>query len=100
MQVLYKKPAFPPEVIEVENELKPLQKLVNGYLETITVNSHMVMVLNEEGRLRNMVPNFYYKNELIVGPVFFCGVTGDGFRDITGYEIRQAEQLIRKGYKT
>ena len=39
MKILYKLPGEAPEVREVENDLKPLQELVGGYIETIRVGS-------------------------------------------------------------
>ena len=95
MRVLMKLPGLNPETVDIPNELKDLQKAVHGYIETVTLTRHTAMIVNEEGRIRNMVPNFYLNGELIVGPALFVGVKGDNFRDITDDEIIQAKRKMK-----
>ena len=95
MRALLKQPGLKAEIIDIPNELEALQREVNGYIETITLTRHLAMICNEEGRIRNMLPNFYLHGELIVGPVLFVGVKGDGFRDITDDEIAQAKRKMK-----
>lgn len=95
MRVLLKQPGLPAEVIDVPNELHALQDLVNGHIETIKVTRRSYCIVNEEGLLRHMLPNFWLYGELIVGPAVFVGVKGDGFRDITDDEIAQCRRKIK-----
>lgn len=43
-------------VIEV-SELEEMQQAVGGYIESITVPGPVCVVVNEEGRLKNLPPN-------------------------------------------
>jgi len=81
----------------VSDSLKNLQNTVGGYIETVTLDNGLVLICNEEGRLRNMPYNFtlrflHYFNptdavevrpyQMIFGTVIACGVDGDEFADI------------------
>lgn len=39
MKAIRKKPGCAPEIIEVENTLKALQREVSGYIETVTIQA-------------------------------------------------------------
>lgn len=72
--------------IEIENTLEALQAAVNGYIETIgIVPGEAVMIVNEEGRLRDMTPNpiaSAFAGIDIVGPALIVGVDEDDFTDV------------------
>ena len=99
MRALSKRPGHNPEVIDIPNELESFQWEVDGYIETVTVTNHTAMICNEEGKLRNMSPNFWLNGEMIVGPVLFVGVKGDGFRDITDDEIAQCKRKMKFNWR-
>ena len=81
----------------VSDSLENLQKTVGGYIETVTLDNGVVLICNEEGRLRNMPYNFTLRflhdfnptdavevrpYQMIFGTVIACGVDGDVFADI------------------
>ena len=79
----------------VSDSLENLQKTVGGYIETVSIDDHkLVLIVNEEGKLRNMPYNFsalcsahaynaYVEwREVLYGTVIACGVEGDVFADI------------------
>lgn len=66
----------------ISNSLENLQRFVNGYIEAVPVSENIVMICNEEGKLRGMDPNFKWLGDVIVGPVIFCGVSGEEFADM------------------
>ncbi len=66
----------------ISNDLKNLQRFVDGYIEAVPVSANIVMICNEEGKLRGMEPNFGWLGDVIVGPVIFCGVDGEEFADM------------------
>lgn len=72
MKILYKKPGLPPEVREIENELKVYQELVEGYIEVVRFGDYCLIV-NEEGWLKNLQHNFYMEaiDQMIYGPAVF-----------------------------
>ena len=82
MKAVYKEPMKQPEIIDVGNSLTALQHKVQGYIETVVMTHGMVMLCNEEGKLRGMPINFTYKGDPIAGPVLFVGTDGDQFCDL------------------
>ena len=80
----------------VSDSLENLQKTVGGYIETVTLDNGVVLICNEEGKLRDMPYNFsalcsahaydaYVEwREQLFGTVIVCGTnpTKDTFADI------------------
>jgi len=84
----------------VSDSLENLQKTVGGYIETVTVGGYietvtlpernLVLICNEEGRVRDMPYNFTLRrihgiipiHNPIFGTVIACGADGDEFTDI------------------
>ena len=85
---IYKGPGELPLAYLLPNELSALQSAVGGYIEAITLMDGVVMLVNEEGKLRNMEPNFRYKDDVIVGPVLFLGTDGEDFSSIEADKAR------------
>lgn len=82
MKAIYKLPGKDPEVIEAGNDLATLQKLVGGYIETVTIASDTCIICNEEGRLLELQNNIIAFGRTIVGPILIVGVDGDQFCDV------------------
>lgn len=82
IKVIIKEPAKKPRCVWISNTLENLQKTVGGYIETVTVASDMVIICNEEGRLRNLPYNCDVCGVSFVGTIIFCGVSEDEFCDI------------------
>ncbi len=66
---------------KIDNSLEGLQKLVGGYIETVTVED-CVVICNEEGRLLGMKPNCRFRNVDFVGPVIAVGIAGENFASL------------------
>ena len=74
----------------VSDSLENLQKTVGGYIETVTLDNGLVLICNEEGRVRDMPYNFTLRRirgvvtvqNAIFGTVIACGADGDEFADI------------------
>lgn len=82
MKAIRKKPGCAPEIIEVENTLKALQREVNGYIETVTIASDAVIICNEEGRILGLPDNCRVCGVDFVGTVLIVGTKGDEFCDV------------------
>ena len=89
MRAVYKEPGKPARILEVENELEPLQRLVQGYIEVsaqqlITPGETLdyLMIMNEEGKLRNMEPNILGPWDTYVGPIVCVCADGPEFAEI------------------
>ena len=74
----------------VSDSLENLQKTVGGYIETVSLDNGLVLICNEEGRVRDMPYNFTLRRmrgvvtiqNAIFGTVIACGADGDEFADI------------------
>jgi len=91
MKVIIKRPCDQfGEEATIPNTLKALQEAVGGYIETVTLDNGVVLICNEEGKLRDMPYNFTHRQMFgaiplqypIFGTVIACGVDGDEFADI------------------
>jgi len=66
----------------ISNSLKNLQNTVGGYIETVTIATDLVIICNEEGRIRGLPFNCSICGHQFYGDLIFCGVDGDEFSDI------------------
>ena len=74
----------------ISDSLENLQKTVGGYIETVTLDNGVVLICNEEARLRDMPYNFTLRRmrgvvtvqNAIFGTVIACGADEDEFADI------------------
>ena len=82
MKVIVKEPGKAGEVREIENTLEMLQKIVGGYIETVTLCSDLVIICNEEGRILNLPYNCNICGVEFVGTIIFAGVYGEDFGDV------------------
>jgi hypothetical protein len=92
MKVIIKRPCDQfGEETTIPNTLRALQEAVGGYIETVTLPEHnLVLICNEEGRVRDMPYNFTLRRirgvvtvqNAIFGTVIACGAEGDQLADI------------------
>ena len=82
MKAIRKKPGCAPEIIEVGNTLKALQREASGYIETVTIASDAVIICNEEGRILGLPDNCRVCGVDFVGTVLIVGTKGDEFCDV------------------
>lgn len=79
-------------LVEIENELEVFKNIVGGYIET-TGYKNLVIICNEEGKLRGLEPNIVLGREMLVGPIIVCGASGDEFSDIP-IDMKKWEQIV------
>ena len=95
MKVIVKRPNEKLEAIEVGNELEKLQQLVGGYIETIPYKDNIIILLDEEGRLKDSEDNIVVsKYGMLVGNIVFVGTKGEDFISLTEYQI---QEILRSG---
>ena len=71
------------EVQESETSEVNLSNItVGGYIETVTLCSDLVVICNEEGRLKRLPHCCEICGVDFVGPVILCGVKKDRFTDL------------------
>lgn len=83
MRALYKAPTDTGfREIVVPNKLETLQKLVGGYIETVTMTMDSCLIVNEEGRILGLPHNCNYLGIDVCGPMLIVGTKGDEFADV------------------
>lgn len=67
----------------ISGTLENLQNTVGGYIEAIPLTDELVVICNEEGKLRGFEPNMLLPwGDMLVGTIIILGVDGDEFADI------------------
>ena len=82
IRVLVKHPEQEPAEVNVACNLKSLQEIVGGYIETVTFAEDFVVICNEEGRMLGLPNNCDMCGVNFVGTIILCGIDGDDFGDI------------------
>lgn len=82
IKVLIKEPAGKLKFAEIENTLEALQKTVGGDIETVTVASNLVIICDEDGRIKNKPYNCSCFGVDLCGTIVFVGVDGENFADV------------------
>lgn len=82
IRVIVKEPGKPATDELIRNELEEFQRIVGGYIETITLGSDWTIICNEEGRLRNLPYNCEILGIDFVGTIIIAGIRGDEFADV------------------
>lgn len=83
MRVIVKDPERESEYREIDNTLEAMQEIVGGYIECISVDRDIVIVCNEEGKMRGLPINMPWCGDLLVGTIIVCGTDDDGeFTDV------------------
>lgn len=91
------------EVIEIKNELEPMQEFVGGYIEVVPMLNGLVVVCDEEGSLKkyphcvdiDITINGQTACFAFVGNIFICGTDGEEFRGLSDDEIESMRQLVK-----
>lgn len=98
MRVIYKEPGKDAEVRNIDNTLKALQNLVNGYIEHLgLIPGRLGLFVNEEGKLNDMRRNFFLAshNDTIFGPAIFFGEDGEELTDISDEDAMLVMEYLR-----
>ena len=84
MRAMKIEPGKPIEIIDVKNKLRALQLQVGGYIETVALSEDSVMIVDEEGMLKQYQHNdlaSYISGVHIYGTALIVGVDGEEFTD-------------------
>lgn len=95
MRVILKEPGKSAEARDIENNLETLQSLVGGWIEHVPFIDGVGLIINEEGKLRGMQPNFEYGWDAVVGPAIFVGEADEDFTDIAESGEKKVLEFLR-----
>ena len=93
--VVIKEPGQEPRVEPLfENTLEAFKKAVDGWIECVTIADDVVIICNEEGRLRGLPFNVNVCGIGFVGTVVAVGVKGDEFASLKGSHVPSVMRLL------
>lgn len=90
LNVVFKSPNEAPSIKEVVDDLSTWQGLVGGYIEVVPYgdeNLNILVICNEEGKLKGLQPNIYYYSDILVGNIVFVSSNAEG--DFIGLNKQQ-----------
>lgn len=94
---IVKEPGQAPRVDPLfTNTLQAFQEAVDGYIETVTIATDLVLIVNEEGRLRGLPFNCELCGLELFGPIVAVGVKGDEFASLKASWIPAVLSLLGK----
>lgn len=97
MKVFLKEPGKKPVWTDVENVLESLQEAVDGYIETVTLMNHIVLICDESGKLCGKEPNIRtHWGETVCGTVIVCGAEEDRFTDLRAEYKEPVRKLLER----
>ena len=82
ISALIKRPGEIPRHVNLSNSLEALQKSVDGYIETVTIARDLVVLCDEEGRLKDKPYNCTICGCDFVGDIVIAGRDGEEFADL------------------
>jgi len=89
IRVIVKEPGGEFTVRMIPNTLEYHQKLVGGYIETVSIGQGILLVCNEEGIMQDLPKNIRVGHAIIRGTIFFCKVRGAKFASLSDSEITE-----------
>lgn len=95
IRVLYVQPGKYPEERIVENDLKSMQKLVGGDIESVAPwRANVRVVCNQKGKLNGMPLNRLLEDyDILAGSFFVCGLRDGDFTSLTDEQFKRYEKL-------
>ena len=78
-----------------DNTLEAFQEAVGGYIEAVTICTDLVLICNEEGRIKGLPYNTTICGCQFYGPVLAVGVKGEDFASLKAHNVRTVLDLLR-----
>lgn len=98
IKVLVLRPGHAPKLTEIEDELHSYQTIVDGYVEAVQIGKELTALVNEDGKLLGMRPNFSIGYTTIVGPAIIVRDRGDvTYESLTPTLITEALEIYEEG---
>lgn len=97
IKVVAQNPGEISRIVTIPNTLYALQELVGGYIEVHHIGNGLLLVMDEDGRLKGLPENVRcVQYGTIVGPVFITADKDEDFRSLTPEEIQTARAWLMK----
>lgn len=98
IKVIILKPGRTPKITEIEDDLLTYQQIVDGYIEAVHIGNEITALVNEDGKMLGMSPNFSIGYTTLVGPAVIVRDRGDVcYESLTDKQIDEALQIYNEG---
>ena len=94
MRAIMKAPGTPAHTVIIPNELKMFQQIVGGYIECVQLAEDLVILCDEEGRLKNYPYNCEICGIIFVGTILLVGTDGEDFTDVPVAALEALEEGV------
>ena len=102
MRVLVVEPEHKPEVRDIDDSLKAMQKIVGGLIQPIYLDDSVALICNDEGKLMNLTANRGLRDkngqiyDIVFGTSFLCGAhaDSDSFASLTSELIERYQTQL------
>lgn len=82
IKVLIKEPGKLARFEKIENSIEEFQRIIGGYIESISIASDLVILCDEDGKMKGLAPSVIVGALEIVGTVIFVGKKNQRFTNI------------------
>ena len=89
LRILMVEPQKAPYEASIPHELTAMQQTVGGLIEVVRNGDGTLIICNEEGKLLGMEGNRRIPGDVLAGPFFVVGDTGETFRSLTEEELER-----------
>ena len=89
IRVLVLEPHRAPYESEIPNTLESQQRAVDGLIQYIENEDNTVIVINEEGKINGMEGNRQIEGDVLVGPGFIAGFSGESICSLTDEQMQR-----------
>ena len=94
MKILIVEPGANPRKACIQDTLEAMQQTVGGPIEVLPLPDGVMLVCDEEGKLRGRMPNRYIGGELIVGTFFFFFSDDEDLTDLPEHLAEKYEKKL------
>ena len=95
IKVLVVEPHMKPYVAIIDNDLSASQGMVGGSIETLSLSDTVEMIVNEEGKIKNLPANRRFRNDVIAKRFIIVGVDeGEHFKSLSDKDIKQYSEAF------
>jgi hypothetical protein len=95
MKIVIVEPNKDPYVAMINNKLEEFQAIVDGWIETVSFTGELLIICNEEGKIRNLPVNRELGWDKICGTFFVIGNDAPEFRSLTDEECTLAMNFFK-----
>lgn len=98
IQVVILRPHRTPQITEIEDDVLAYQKIVDGYIEAVSIGNELTALVNEDGKMLGMSPNFDIGYTTLVGNVIVVRDRGGvSYESLSAPQIKEVLRIYEEG---